>query len=115
MMTRMQRRACAFFGLLAFSIASSHAAEFFVSPTGSAHGNGSTEAPWNLSTALQASALVKPGDTIWIRAGTYQGAFTCTLLGSATAPIVVRSYGHERATIDGNLTGRAVTNNPTLL
>ena len=111
----MPGRAHVWFGLLALSIASGHATEFFVSPSGSAHGNGSAEAPWNLSTALQASALVKPGDTIWLRGGTYQGAFTCTLLGSATAPVVVRNYRNERAVIDGNLTGRAVTNSPTLL
>src|SRR5690349_18030643 len=98
----MQLLARVFFALTACSIVSGHAAEFFVSPTGSAHGNGSADAPWDLSTALQSSALVKPGDTIWIRGGTYQGAFTCTLLGSAAAPIVVRNFRNERAIIDGN-------------
>jgi hypothetical protein len=103
------------FGLVLLSLATAHAAEFFVSPTGSAQGNGSAQAPWNLSTALQATALVKPGDTIWILGGTYKGAFTCTLSGSTGGPIVVRNYRNERAIIDGNLSGRAVTNTPTLL
>ncbi|MEK7061424.1 MAG: hypothetical protein AAB954_02070, partial [Patescibacteria group bacterium] len=46
-------------------------AQYYVSPTGSASGNGSLENPWDLQTALNHPAVVHPGDTIWLRGGTY--------------------------------------------
>jgi len=47
---------------------------------------------------------VQPGDTIWLRAGTYRGTFTSQLTGTAAAPIILRQYPGERATIDGTVT-----------
>jgi hypothetical protein len=44
---------------------------------------------------------VRPGDTIWLREGVYQGKFTSQLRGTASQPIIVRNYMGERATIDG--------------
>jgi len=44
---------------------------------------------------------VQPGDTIWLRGGTYAGTFSSGLTGSASAPVVVRQYPGERATLDG--------------
>jgi hypothetical protein len=76
---------------------------FFVTPAGSATGDGSASRPWDLRTALAHPAAVQPGDTIWLRAGTYTGAFTSSLRGTASAPIVVRRYPGERATIRGTL------------
>jgi hypothetical protein len=96
-------------------LSAAQAKDFYVGPNGSALGNGSAAAPWNLSTALLASSIVQSGDTIWIRGGTYTGAFTCTLLGSASAPIVVRNFQNEQVILDGSLVGQAVTNTPTLL
>jgi hypothetical protein len=43
---------------------------------------------------------VKPGDTIWVHGGVYNGVFTSTLNGSPDKPIVVRQYPGERATLD---------------
>ena len=44
----------------------------FMSPTGSAAGDGSSAHPWDLATALKGAAeRVAPGDTIWLRGGTY--------------------------------------------
>jgi hypothetical protein len=77
------------------------AADFYVSPTAGANGNGSLGNPWRLQTALNQPASVHPGDTIWLRGGTYAGAFTSYLNGSASAPITVRQYQGERATLDG--------------
>src|SRR5213078_3276221 len=58
--------------------------------------------PWNLATALSGgNGKVQPGDTVWLRGGTYAGQFRSTLTGTAAAPIVVRQYPGERAIIDG--------------
>jgi len=48
---------------------------------------------------------VQPGDTVWLRRGTYSGTFTSALGGVAGNPVVVRTYPGERATIDGGTGG----------
>ncbi len=75
--------------------------QFYAAPTGSASADGSVSRPLDLQTALSASGPLRPGDTLWLRGGRYTGSFTSTLLGSTTAPIVVRQYPGERATLDG--------------
>jgi uncharacterized protein YjdB len=81
----------------------SHAG-WYVTPSGSASGSGSSSSPWDLATALSgAGGRVQPGDTIWLRGGTYVGSFSATLNGTATARVVVRQYPGERATLDGTL------------
>ena len=78
-------------------------AGFYVSPSGTSGGDGSAVNPWNLQTALSgAGGRIQPGDTVWLRGGTYTGSFTSTLRGTAAEPIVVRQYPGERATIDRN-------------
>jgi len=78
-----------------------NATEFYVSPTGSSSGTGGISSPWDLATALAQPAAVKPGDTIWLRGGTYSGCFASNLNGAPGLPIVVRQYPGERAIIDG--------------
>lgn len=75
--------------------------EWFVSPSGTSAGSGSSSNPLSLSSALN-SPRVKPGSVIWLRGGTYRGAFQSTLRGTENAPIIVRQYPGERAIIDGN-------------
>jgi len=77
---------------------------FYVSPTGSPSGDGSFTEPWDLATALAGPAAVTPGSTIWLRGGTYTNAldprgFASSLTGTADAPIVVRQFPGERATV----------------
>lgn len=73
----------------------------YVSANGSSGGDGSHDDPWDLATALAGGrGAVQPGDTVWLRGGTYRGAFSSTLTGTASAPIVVRQYPGERAVID---------------
>jgi hypothetical protein len=72
-----------------------------VSPTGTSTGDGSPSRPLDLATALSAAGPVKPGDTVWLHGGVYRGTFHSTLSGTASAPIHVRQYPGERATIDG--------------
>jgi len=53
-----------------------------------------------LATALSATERVKPGDTVWLHAGTYLGGFTSLLTGKVDLPITVRGAPGERVTID---------------
>jgi hypothetical protein len=81
------------------------AADFYASPSGTTStgvGTGTIANPWALKTALAQPAAVRPGDTIWLRGGTYTGQFTSYLTGTSSQPIVVRPYAGERATLDGN-------------
>jgi hypothetical protein len=83
------------------------AADFFVSTDGSRSGDGSISAPWDLKTALEHPRAVKPGDSIYLRAGVYEIPgklnFNCRLEGQPDAYITVAPYGHERAIIDGSI------------
>lgn len=75
----------------------------YVSPSGSSSGDGSVGRPWDLPTALANTAgKVQPGDTVWLRGGTYKGSFRSMLRGTASKPVVVRQYPGERAIIDAN-------------
>jgi hypothetical protein len=78
-------------------------ADFYASPTGTtstAVGTGAITNPWALQTALAQPAVVQPGDTIWLRGGTYVGTFASYLTGTVASPIQVRQYPGERATVD---------------
>ncbi len=78
-------------------------AGYYVTPGGSSSGTGTSAQPWDLATALAGGGgTVQPGDTVWLRGGTYHGAFASSLTGTAAAPIVVRQYPGERAIVDGN-------------
>jgi len=96
-------------GLLAVVFAhgmAAGAAEFFVAPNGTPQGDGSRERPWDLQTALNQPAAVKPGDTIWLRGGLYtnaKGDYNSKLRGTPDAPIIVRNYRGERATLKAHL------------
>jgi hypothetical protein len=74
--------------------------EFLVTQDGTLEGDGSWARPWDLATALSHPAAVKPGDTVWLREGTYVGRFECRLKGEPTRPITVRAMPNERVTVD---------------
>jgi len=80
---------------------STQAADFIVSPTAGTNGNGSLGNPWSLESALYSNAPVNPGDTVWLRGGTYipsqsnYPAFESYLHGTTNAPINVRPYPGE--------------------
>ena len=80
--------------------------QWFVSPSGRALGAGTQDDALDLPAALSgASGRIHAGDTVWLRGGTYRppnpNGFNCTIAGTAAAPIVIRNYQGERATIDG--------------
>ena len=79
--------------------------EFFVAADGTPGGRGTRGSPLDLATALAgAGGRIGPGAVVWVRGGTYRGVFESDLVGTAEAPVVVRAFPGERATIDGNLT-----------
>jgi hypothetical protein len=87
--------------LLLIALSHARASQFFVAPDGAPSGDGSIERPWDLATALAHPAVVLPGDTIWLRGGAYSGPFTSKLTGRDDAPVVVRQFPGERATLLG--------------
>jgi hypothetical protein len=97
--------------LLALLASRAAASEWYVAPGGTTGGNGTRVAPWDLQSALGGKHGIAPGDTLWIRGGTYKRpfevlgqGFEVRLAGRADAPIRVRAVPSERATIDGGLT-----------
>ena len=79
-------------------------ASYHVAATALPSGDGSSRRPWDLQTALAgAGGRIRAGDTVWVHAGRYPGAFATTLIGDSARPIVFRARPGERATIDGTL------------
>ncbi|MBA3714945.1 MAG: hypothetical protein H0W76_21200 [Pyrinomonadaceae bacterium] len=81
--------------------------QFYVAPQGRPNGDGSTTNPWDLTTAMNHPAALKPGDTILLRGGTYRLDTSAepdtsywSVTGTAASPITVRAYPGERAIID---------------
>jgi hypothetical protein len=74
--------------------------ELHVSPAGAPGNDGSAQRPLDLATALSKSSPARAGDIIWLHQGIYRGAFTSYLTGTAAAPIIVRQFPGQRATID---------------
>lgn len=75
---------------------------YYAAPNGSSSGDGSISRPWDLPTALAGgNGRVQPGDTVWMRGGTYTGIFRTAIAGQPGKYIVFRQYPGERATIDG--------------
>lgn len=80
--------------------------DWYAAPNGSSSGDGSMARPWDLATALNGPAAVKPGDTIWLRGGTYGNGktiFNSRLRGTEAAPVKVRQYPGERAVVNGSI------------
>ncbi|KIY66982.1 polysaccharide lyase family 9 protein [Cylindrobasidium torrendii FP15055 ss-10] len=92
------------FTFLVLLATSAHAADIYVSPTGT--GSGTITAPYgSIQSAVNAA---KAGDTIHLRAGTYKPSsnIQITKSGTSGAPITLRSYESEAVVLDGeNLPG----------
>ncbi len=93
---------------------------YYISPTGSdSSGNGSINSPW--LTWAYASSMLKPGDTLYARGGTYynQGGWGSggtanwySASGTQTAPITFKAYPGEIPVFDG---GATATSNSSIL
>lgn len=72
----------------------------FVDPIrGDDRNDGQATQPWK--TLRHATRQLKPGDTLWLRAGTYYEHVTLTRSGTESAPITIGAYPGEAVVIDG--------------
>lgn len=62
---------------------------------------GTAQAPWK--TLAHALRRLKPGDTLYLRGGTYHEKVFLSRSGTAEAPITIASHPGELAIIDGGL------------
>lgn len=76
---------------------------YFVAPSGSNGGAGTLASPWQ--TVAFGSKKLRPGDTLYLRAGTYNEYISdesFSASGSETARIYVSGYAGETAVLDSN-------------
>jgi hypothetical protein len=87
------------------------AADWYAALDGKADAAGTKAAPWDLPTSLGGGQKIAPGDTLWLKGGSYRFmpakvggyGYEVRLAGKEGAPITVRAVPGERATIDGGL------------
>lgn len=72
---------------------------YFVAVSGDDAGSGSFSAPWQ--TIQYAVEQLDPGDTLYIRGGTYHEVVRINAQGTQDAPITIRTYPGESVIIDG--------------
>src|SRR5262245_14002350 len=74
----------------------------FVDPARGNDANaGTAQAPWK--TLAHALRRLKPGDTLYLRGGTYHEKVSLSRSGTAEAPITIASHPGELAGLDGGL------------
>jgi len=72
---------------------------YFVSNSGSDTNAGTLVRPF--ATIQQAASIAEPGDTVFVRGGTYHETVTPSHSGTASAPIVFEPYNGESVTLTG--------------
>ena len=88
------------------------ATAYFVSPTGKNTNSGTFLLPFKTITYALTKAK-NPGDTVYLRAGTYRELATFPYSGTATAPITLTAYNGENAIISGTDVYNALSWTPT--
>jgi len=79
-----------------------HAGVYYVAPNGSDSNPGTLQRPF--SSINKGAALLDPGDTLYLRAGTYHQTVYVGGSGTAGLPITIAGYPGEEAIIDGEHT-----------
>jgi parallel beta-helix repeat protein len=106
---RAARRAarCGLVLAVIFAFRPAWAATYYLSPAGSDSNPGMSALPWK--TFRKAASMVRAGDTVIVRDGTYAGGVTLETPGTSVRPIVFKASG-KKAIIQGSGTERdAVT------
>ena len=73
---------------------------FYVSPNGDDAGPGTTTQPWR--TLQHAADRLDAGQTVYVRAGTYQESVTLTRSGAPTRPITFAAVPGQTVFLDGS-------------
>jgi len=79
--------------------ANAHAADRYVSPSGSDSNAGTLLSPY--MTIQKAATVAQPGETVFIRAGTYRETVVPAKSGTSSAPITFSSYNGEEVILSG--------------
>jgi hypothetical protein len=101
-------------------------AGYYAATDGSVNAYGDYARPWTLAYAFAggpSGTTVQPGDTVWLRGGTYtttgavydDGMYESNLTGTALAPIKVQAYPGERPILDCNFDPAVLGNHCTAL
>lgn len=86
--------------LAVLAVQASFAAEYYVATKGNDANPGTLAAPWK--TIQKAADTLQPGDTVFVRRGTYKGLVTINVSGVPGAPITFTNYANEKPVIDGS-------------
>lgn len=78
-------------------LAASRGTAYYVSPLGSDGASGSAGSPWR--TIQKALNTLRPGETAFVRTGTYTESLVASRSGTAADPITVRNMPGERPTV----------------
>src|SRR5262245_54713786 len=87
--------------------ATARAAEYYVATNGGANAAGTMTAPWTMAKAVGSTGAA-PGDTVWVRGGTYNGGVNFTRSGNSGAWITFQAYQGELPIFQGT-TGSGIT------
>lgn len=79
---------------------------FYVAPNGNNNNPGTLAAPWRTIGYAANNNIVQPGDTVYIRSGTYNEYIQQRISGSPGQPITYRNYPNETPIITGSGTWR---------
>jgi hypothetical protein len=83
---------------------------WYAAPNALITGDGSLQNPWPLFIALAQASAIKPGDTLYLRGGRYQGpGFISSLSGTSSNYVTVQSYANEWAVITDGAQGLLMT------
>ncbi|HEX8407705.1 MAG TPA: right-handed parallel beta-helix repeat-containing protein [Thermoanaerobaculia bacterium] len=95
--------------LLTFTASAASAATYYVDDSGSNSNPGTLASPFRTIT-YGLTFLTNPGDTLWVRGGTYnERAVIWNKHGNSTSPIYVGGYNGELPVIDGTGIGNHST------
>ena len=86
----------------------SEAATYYISTTGNDSNPGTSASPW--ATFSHAMSYLNPGDTLYLKDGTYNQSLYVTVSGTSGNPITIKAFNDGGAIVDG--TGLGQYNNP---